>query len=74
MKLALLLVCAVLAGCISAKVLSSSPRSVVVRAGDLDYAVAQKLADAECSKHRRFAQMAARPGPYTAEFVFDCVN
>lgn len=62
-----------LAGC-AAQVVSTSPRTVVVRAPDYAYADSQKLADAECSKHQRFARLIARPGPTSAEFIFDCVN
>jgi uncharacterized protein YceK len=68
-----LVVVAGLSGC-AAKVLSASPRSVVVKAHVQDYAGAQKLADGECSKHQRHARLMERPGPTTAEFVFDCVN
>jgi hypothetical protein len=72
-KFALLLVCVMLAGC-AAKVVSTSPRTVVVKAMRHDYAGAQKLADAQCAEHKRFARMIERPGLYTAEFTFDCVN
>ena len=62
-----------LAGC-AAKVVSSSARTVVVRAPGSAYAEAQKMGDAECSKFNRFARMVARPGPTSAEFIFDCVE
>ena len=63
---------ALLSGC-AAKVVSSSPRTVVVRAMDTAVADAQRLADAECKAHSRFARLVARPSPISDEFVFDCV-
>ena len=72
-KFALLVAAALLAGC-AAQVVSTSPRSVVVKARGSEYAEAQKLADAECHKVGRFAQMIARPGYNNSEFVFDCVQ
>lgn len=62
-----------LAGC-ATEVVSTSPRTVVIRARDNAYAESQKLADAECAKYQRFARLIARPGPTSAEFIFDCVN
>jgi hypothetical protein len=62
-----------LSGC-AAQVISSSPRTVVVRAGDARIAESQAMADAECAKHSRFARLIARPTPSSAEFIFDCVN
>ena len=73
------LVAAVLmCGC-AASVVSSNPRSVVVDAGkpplaSRSSADAQRLADAECAKHRRSARMIGRPEPYRNEYVFDCVD
>jgi len=62
-----------LSGC-AAQVVSSSPRTVVVRAPDHAIAESQKLADVECAKHGRYARMIERPSPRSAEFVFDCVQ
>ena len=67
-----------LVGC-AAKVVSSNPRSVVVDAGGpppaRDSSSAQRLADAECSKHGRFAKMIGRPQyGVSNEYVFDCVQ
>lgn len=64
---------AMLAGCAS-QVVSSSPRTVVIRAGDLRIQESQDLADKECAKHQRFARLVARPTPTSSEFVYDCVN
>lgn len=63
----------VLSGC-AAKVVSSSPRTVVVRAPDAAIAESQQLADTECNKHDRHARLIARPTMTSAEFVFDCVR
>lgn len=69
----LVVICVVmLSGC-AAKVVSSSARTVVVRAPDLAIAESQALADAECKQHGRYARLIARPSPTSAEFVYDCV-
>jgi hypothetical protein len=62
-----------LAGC-AAQVVSSSPRSVVVRAPDNSIAEAQKLADAECARHSRYARLIERPSRTSDTFVYDCVQ
>lgn len=62
-----------LAGC-AAKVVSSSPRTVVVSAPDNSVAEAQALADAECRKHSRFARLIGRPSRTSDQFTFDCVQ
>lgn len=63
-------------GC-AAQVTSSTPRSVIVNAGKppTSAASAQTMADAECSKHGRYASMKARP-VYAGsnDYVFDCVQ
>ena len=71
--IAVFFACVVMAGC-AAKVVSSSARTVVVRAPDAAYAESQQLADVECKKANRFARLIARPGPTSAEFIFDCVQ
>jgi hypothetical protein len=60
-------------GC-AAKVISSSPRTVVVRAPDTGYAQAQALADKECGKNQRYVKMIKQPTPFATEFVFDCTQ
>lgn len=69
-----LLCLAALTGC-AAQVTSSTPRSVIINAGKppISTVAAQRIADAECSKHGRYARLAARPEDYRPEFVFDCV-
>lgn len=70
------LAAALLSGC-AATVTSSTPRSVIVDAGrppNLNGASAQRLADAECAKHSRFARMSGRPNPGSNDYVFDCVE
>ena len=77
MKLAVwVLIAVALTGCAS-KVISSSPRSVVISADwatDSSIGEAQVLADKECGKHSRYARMSARPSPASPQFVFDCVQ
>jgi hypothetical protein len=43
-------------GC-AAKLVSTSPRSVVISAGDARVQEAQNMADAECAKHGRYARL-----------------
>jgi hypothetical protein len=70
-----------LAGC-AAQVTSATPRGVIIDAGarlrpglaGISSAEAQRMADAECGKHGRFASMKARPDPTSNEYVFDCVQ
>ena len=62
-----------ISGC-AVEVVSSSPRTVVVRAGDGRIQESQALADKECAKHSRYARLAQRPTRDTAEFIFDCVE
>lgn len=62
-----------LAGC-AAKVVSSGPRTVVVKAHVQAYGEAQNLAEAECQKVSRHARLNQRPGPTTAEFIYDCID
>jgi hypothetical protein len=61
-----------LSGC-AAKVVTSSPRSVVVESQGMDTAESQSLADHECGKYQKHAKMTARPTYWLREFVFDCV-
>ena len=72
-KPGLILLIALLSGC-AAKVISSGPRSVVVSASDDKVADAQKLADKECQKHNRFAQLRREPTKSSDRFIFDCVQ
>lgn len=62
-----------LGGC-AAKVVSTSPRSVVISAGDARVQEAQDMADRECAKHGRFARMTSKPSPTSDQFAFDCIN
>lgn len=69
--IAVFFACLVLAGC-AAQVISSSQRSVIVRADSHDYSGAQKAADEECNKVGRFAKLAMKPT--LTQYVYDCVN
>ena len=62
-----------LTGC-AAKLVSTSPRSVVISAGDARVQEAQNMADAECAKHGRYARLQERPSPTSDQFMFACVN
>jgi len=70
--LALVAVAAIVSGC-AARVVSSSPRSVVVDSESQGVAAAQKLADSECGKHGLHARLVNRPRFGSNEYLFDCV-
>lgn len=72
LTLAAVVAAGLLAGC-AAEVLSTSPRSVVIKAGTAQVAAAQELANKECEKHGRSARLNSRPAPYAPGWVFDCV-
>jgi hypothetical protein len=40
----------------------------------MDAAKAQELADAECAKHSRIAQMTIKAEPWETTYVFYCVD
>lgn len=61
----------ILSGCAS-QVISSSNRTVVVRAGTQRVSEAQSLADAECQKHGLHARLSMKAG--SNQFVYDCVE
>jgi hypothetical protein len=65
----LLLAAATLAGC-GATVKASSPRSVVIHAPGVQSA--QKLADEECAKHKRFAEFQQQRPEFV--YTFRCVE
>ena len=58
-------------GC-AAQLISSSERTVVIRAGSAQAAESQKVADEECKKHGRHARLSLKPTPN--EFIYDCVE
>jgi hypothetical protein len=60
-----------LSGC-AAKVLSSSPRTVVVNAGSVEAGKAQVAADAECKRHSKLARLASKPSPN--QYIYDCID
>jgi len=61
----------VLGGC-AAQVVSSTPKSVVVKARIQDAAEANTLAEAECKKNGLSARFAGKSGGN--QYFFDCVN
>lgn len=62
-----------LEGC-TTSVVSSNPRSVVVESQALNAAEAQRLADIECQKHNRYAQMTIPGGYWDRHYTFACVE
>lgn len=71
---ALILVVLAATGC-AARVVSTSPRTVMVNAAPIQAQEAQDLATTECQKHGLNARMSARPGPGNPrQWAFDCVN
>lgn len=62
-----------LVGCASS-VVSSNPRNVVVESQSLNAAEAQRLADAECKKHNRYAKMTIKGDYWDRNYTFECVE
>jgi hypothetical protein len=60
-------------GC-ATSVISSNPRGVIVESQMLDAGEAQRLADAECAKHERFARMVIKGDYWERNYTFDCVK
>ena len=60
-------------GC-ATHVVSSNERSVIVDSYWLDAAKAQELAETECAKHSRVAQMTIKADPWERHYVFNCVD
>ncbi|MBC7209495.1 hypothetical protein MXB02_04230 [Pseudomonas mosselii] len=58
----------------STSVVSSNPRNVGIESQALDAAEAQRLADTECQKHHRYAQMTIPGGYWNRNFTFACVE
>lgn len=71
MRVVAVMVLALLTGC-AAQVLSSGPRSVIVKARIQDAGGAQALAEAECQKNGRHARLSMKPD--ASQYAFDCVN
>lgn len=66
-----------LGGCATPQLSASSPRQVVLTnpMGPPDTPQAQRIADAECAKHKRYARMTAWPiAGVSRHWVFDCVE
>jgi hypothetical protein len=70
MKLLLVVVALVISGC-AAQVVSSSERSVIVRARMQEARQAQDLAEAECAKHHLHARLSMLAP--MGQWVYDCV-
>jgi hypothetical protein len=60
-------------GC-ATHVVTSNERSVVIESQWLDVPRAQQLADEECAKHSRIAQMTIKADPWERNYVFYCVE
>jgi hypothetical protein len=67
------IVTSALGGC-STSVISSNPRNVVVESQSLNAAEAQRLADAECQKHNRYAKMTIKGDYWDRNYTFECVE
>jgi len=61
-----------LVGCTS--VVSSNPRQVIVESQMMNAPEAQRLADAECAKHQRFAKLTMKADYWERNYLFDCVQ
>jgi hypothetical protein len=63
----------VILGCETA-VISANPRQVIVKSSTADTQESQRLAEAECGKHERYAKMALKPTNTDPNYTFDCVE
>jgi hypothetical protein len=72
-RMRLLLVLPAVQGC-TTHIVGSNERSVIVDSYWMDAAKAQELADAECAKHSRIAQMTIKGEPWETNYVFYCVD
>jgi len=60
-------------GCASS-VVSSNPRNVVVESQSMDAREAQRLADAECAKYKRYAKMTIKADYWDRNYSFECIE
>jgi hypothetical protein len=72
-RTSLLIALLAIQGC-ATHVVSSNERSVIVESYWMDVARAQELADAECGKHSRIAQMTIKADPWESHYVFYCID
>ena len=70
-RLTLVIALLAIQGC--SHVVSSNERSVTVNSYWMHAARAQELADAECAKHSRIAQMNSKTDPWES-YVFNCID
>ena len=63
----------VLLGC-ETTVISANPRQVIVKSSELDAKESQRLAEAECGKHLRYARMSRKATNIDPNYTFDCVE
>jgi hypothetical protein len=55
-------------------VISANPRQVIVKSSELDAKESQRLAEAECGKHQRYARMSLKATNIDPNYTFDCVE
>ena len=65
--------CLMLLGC-ETTVISANPRQVIVKSSELDAKESQRLAEAECGKHQRYARMSLKATNIDPNYTFDCVE
>lgn len=73
---AMLLLAMMVAGCTPVSVKESSPNHVTIESYMMDLEKAQRLADEECGKYSRRANVVlkANPGEPEREYVFECID
>ena len=72
-RMGLLIALLAVQGC-ATHIVSSNERSVIVESQWINAAKAQELADAECGKYSRIAQMTIKGEPWETNYVFYCVD
>ncbi|HKY73487.1 MAG TPA: hypothetical protein VJL88_16315 [Nitrospira sp.] len=63
----------ILTGC-ETTVISANPRQVIVKSSELDAKESQRLAEAECGKHQRYARMSLKATNIEPHYTFDCIE
>jgi hypothetical protein len=73
LSLLIVLLGVAVSGC-GTSVISSNPRQVIVESQMMDAKEAQRLADSECAKNKRYAKMTLKADYWERNYTFECVE
>lgn len=62
-----------MSGC-ATHLVSADERTVIVESQAMEAGEAQRIAAAECAKHKRFARMSGKADYWDRNYTFDCVQ